>query len=71
MPQGSTYDAEGNLVWRYDICTEFDCNVQFANKRKCDCKGDFTKEPCMFLGAHIEMNLDGEHQKSVEVGETD
>jgi hypothetical protein len=56
MPQGSLYDAEGNLIWQFDICTEFDCNVEYANSQGCDCKGDFTKEPCNFYGEHLQLN---------------
>ena len=59
MPQGSLYDAEGNLVWKFDICCEFDCNEEFAMKRGVNCEGDFTKKPCMFLGEHVELNLEG------------
>lgn len=58
MPQGSLYDAEGNVIWKYDICCEFDCNIEYAAKRNRDCKGDFTKDPCIFLGEHKEMNLE-------------
>lgn len=58
MPQGSYYDENGKLVWKFDICTEFDCNIEFAKQNKCDCKGDFTKEPCLFLDCHQEMNFD-------------
>ena len=54
MPQGSHYDAEGNLIWKFDICCEFDCNQEFAGV---ECEGDFTKEPCIFVGEHKEMNL--------------
>jgi len=54
MPQGSTYDEKGNLVWKFDICCEFDCNEEYA---KVDCKSDFTKPPCIFHGEHRELNL--------------
>lgn len=57
MPQGSLYDSEGNIIWKYDICTEFDCNEEYANKNGIECKSNFTKKPCMFHGEHIEMNL--------------
>lgn len=54
MPQGSRYDENGKLIWKFDICTEFDCEPDFA---KCDCKWDFTKKPCIFLGEHEELNI--------------
>jgi len=54
MPQGNRYDAEGNLLWKFDICIEFDCSEKFA---KVDCKCDFTKKPCLFLAQHEELNL--------------
>lgn len=57
MPQGSKYDEEGNLVWQFDICTEFDCTIEYAKRHGHDCGGDFTKKPCMFLGEHKVMNL--------------
>lgn len=58
MPQGSVLDKDGKTVWRFDICCEFDCNIEYANKRGADCKGDFTKRPCIFLGEHQAMNLE-------------
>jgi hypothetical protein len=57
MPQGNVVDENGKEVWPYDICCEFDCNVEFANKQGCDCKGDFTNKPCMFNGEHRLLNL--------------
>lgn len=54
MPQGSRYDENGKLLWKFDICIEFDCNMEYA---KVDCKCDFTKKPCLFLGEHEELNL--------------
>lgn len=60
MPQGSFYDAEGNLVWKFDICVEFDCNEEFAKTQGCICGGDFTRKPCMFNGEHLEMNVNPE-----------
>lgn len=58
MPQGSLYDAEGNLVWEFDICTEFDCNAYHAHRQYgIECGSDFTKEPCVFHEEHKELNL--------------
>lgn len=57
MSQGSFRDEHGKLIWQFDICCEFDCNIEFANKNGRDCKGDFTKKPCMFHGEHLEMNV--------------
>lgn len=62
MPQGSTAE------WKFDICCEFDCNVEFAAGRGIDCKGDFTKKPCMFLGEHEELNRDLRDQEYSEHG---
>lgn len=60
MPQGSRYDENGKLLWQFDICIEFDCNTEYAASRGCNCGGDFTKEPCMFLDEHEELNLQKE-----------
>ena len=58
MPQGNVVDKDGKEIWQYDICCEFDCNIEYANKIcKIDCKGDFTKPPCMFFGEHRYLNL--------------
>lgn len=57
MPQGSRYDENGKLLWQFDICTEFDCNTDYAKTCGVDCGGDFTKKPCMFLREHEELNL--------------
>ena len=56
MPQGQLKDENGNTVWPFNICTEFDCNEEFANKNDCQCGGDFTTRPCLFYGEHIELN---------------
>ena len=60
MPQSSSVDENGKVIWKFDICCEFDCSVDFAKKHGCDCKGDFTKPPCMFYGEHQELNLEKE-----------
>ena len=59
MPQGSRY-KDGKLEWPFDICIEFDCNIEYAKSCGRDCKGDFTKPPCMFLGEHKALNLEDE-----------
>ena len=56
MPQGNKVDENGVEIWPYDICCEFDCNIEYAKKNGIDCKGDFTKPPCMFNGEHEELN---------------
>jgi hypothetical protein len=57
MPQGSYYDKDGKLIWKFDICIEFDCNQEYVKKDYgIVCGGDFTKKPCMFLGEHVELN---------------
>ena len=61
MPQGSKYDENGKLIWKFDICCEFDCNTKYAKENKIDCGGDFTKPPCMFYGEHKELNLEPEY----------
>ncbi len=53
MPQGKSYDAEGNVVHEYDICCEFDCSPEWA---KVECNYDFTKPPCIFNGEHLHLN---------------
>jgi hypothetical protein len=60
MPQGSKLDENGNVIWPYDICCEFDCNIEHAARYGVNCGGDFTKPPCMFLGEHKELNQPGE-----------
>ena len=56
MPQGRVVDENGKVIWEFDICVEFDCNIEYANSCNRDCKGDFTKKPCMFFGEHLELN---------------
>lgn len=58
MPQGSKLDENGKVIWPYDICCEFDCGIDYAMKNGADCKGDFTKKPCLFLGEHKYLNLE-------------
>lgn len=57
MPQGNIVDEKNEVIWNYDICYEFDCDIEYAKDRGCDCKGDFTKEPCLFYDEHRELNL--------------
>lgn len=47
-----------DTVWKFDICDEFDCTIEYAKSCGADCKGDFTKKPCIFLGEHNELNLE-------------
>lgn len=60
MPQGQVVDENGKVIWKFDICCEFDCNVEYAEEQGVRCNGDFTKKPCMFLGEHEELNLQKE-----------
>jgi len=60
MPQGSVVDKDGKTIWKYDICCEFDCNIEFAESRGAKCDGDFTKRPCIFLGEHEYLNIETE-----------
>lgn len=47
------------MAWSFNICSEFDCNQEYAAKYGAKCGGDFTKEPCLFLGEHKELNMSG------------
>lgn len=60
MPQGNVVDKDGKEIWAFDICCEFDCGIEYASKRGADCKGAFTKKPCIFYGEHVELNLKNE-----------
>lgn len=57
MPQGNVVDEKGKVIWDFDICCEFDCDIEYAEKRNCDCKGDFTRKPCLFYFEHQKLNL--------------
>ena len=45
--------------FEFDICDEFDCNIDYCIKTQgCDCGGKYWEKAWIFHGEHLELNTD-------------